>query len=280
MNIESVKIVADSSANLMALSEIAFSPAPLKIITSEKEYTDNASIDVAAMVDELAHYKGRSSSSCPNCEDWLNAFGESQYIFCATITSGLSGSYNSAMMAKQAYESEHPDRRVYVLDSLSAGPEITLAVEKMQGLILQGLEFDDIANEIENYKARTGLLFSLESMKNFANNGRVSPIVAKAAGLLGIRIVGKASDEGTLQPLHKCRGEERALKTIIDELQAHGLKNGRVIIAHTFNLTAAERLKSMIAEQLGTTDIKITENLGLCSFYAEKGGLLVGFEKQ
>lgn len=280
MNIESVKIVADSSANLMSLSKIAFSPAPLKIITAEKEYTDNALLNVAVMVDELAHYKGRSSSSCPNCEDWLTAFGEAQYIFCVTITSGLSGSYNSAMMAKQAYESEYPDRRVYVLDSLSAGPELTLAVEKMQELVLRGLEFDEITEIIEDYKKNTGLLFSLESMKNFANNGRVNPLVAKAAGLLGIRVVGKASDEGTLQPLHKCRGEERALKTVVDELKSHGLKNGKVIIAHTFNLAACERLKTMITEQLGTPDIKINENLGLCSFYAEKGGLLVGFEKQ
>ncbi len=280
MNITSVKIVADSSANLMTMDGVAFSPAPLKIITTEKEYTDDASLDVSAMVDELARYKGRSSSSCPNCEDWLNAFGDAQYVFCATITSGLSGSYNSAMMAKQTYESEHPDRKVFVLDSLSAGPEITLSVEKMRELTMQGLEFDEIAKEMQNYIKTTGLLFSLESMKNFANNGRVSPFVAKAAGLLGIRVVGKASDEGTLQPLHKCRGEERALKTIIDELEAHGLKSGRVIIAHSFNLSAAEKLKSMITEHFGTTDIKITENLGLCSFYAEKGGLLVGFEKQ
>lgn len=280
MNVTTVKIVADSSANLMTLSDIAFSSAPLKIITAEKEYTDDIGLDVCAMVEELACYKGRSSSSCPNCEDWLNAFGDAQYIFCTAITSGLSGSYNSAMMAKQAYESEHPDRRVYVLDSLSAGPEITLAVEKIKELILQGLEFDEITEKIEHYKKNTGLLFSLESLKNFANNGRVSPIVAKAAGLLGIRIVGKASDEGTLQPLHKCRGEERALKTILDELTEHGFKNGRVIIAHTYNKNAAEKLKSMITEKFGTTDIKITENLGLCSFYAEKGGILIGFEKQ
>ncbi len=280
MNINSVKIVADSSANLMMLNGVDFSSAPMKVITAQKEYIDDALLDISAMVDELAGYKGRSSSSCPNCEDWLNAFGDAQYVFCATITSGLSGSYNAAMTAKQTYESEHPDRRVFVLDSLSAGPEITLAVEKMRELILEGLEFDEIAGKLQNYIKTTGLLFSLESMRNFANNGRVSPIVAKAAGLLGIRVVGKASDEGTLQPLHKCRGEERALRCIIDELKTHGLKSGRVIIAHSFNSTAAEKLKTMITEHFNATDIKIAENLGLCSFYAEKGGILVGFEKQ
>ena len=119
-------IVADSSADLATsaktFNNAIFSSVPLKIITSEKEYVDDAELNVEQMVSELEHYKGRSSSSCPNPSDWLEAFGEAERIFCITITSGLSGSCNSATMAKDEYESAHPDRKVFVIDSLSTGP--------------------------------------------------------------------------------------------------------------------------------------------------------------
>ena len=129
------------------------------------------------------------------------------------------------------------------------------------------------------YQKKTGLLFMLESLNNFASNGRVSPAVAKIAGVLGIRIVGKASDAGTLEPTDKCRGEAKSLNAILKHLKDSGLKTGNVQLAHCQNESAANALKSMIETDLPGVAVKIGINLGLCSFYAEKGGLLVGFEK-
>ena len=119
----------------------------------------------------------------------------------------------------------------------------------------------------------------LESMKNLANNGRVHAVVAKAVGLLGIRIVGQASAVGDLQPLDKCRGQEKAITAIAKRMKDMGLRCGKVRIAHCFNEHAAERLKEMILAEAGAADVEIYACQGLCSFYAEKGGLLVGFEK-
>ena len=119
----------------------------------------------------------------------------------------------------------------------------------------------------------------LESLNNFAANGRVSPAVAKIAGVLGIRIVGKASDVGTLEPTDKCRGEAKSLNAIMKHLKESGLKTGKVILAHCLNESAANTLKNMIETDLPGVVVKIGRNLGLCSYYAEKGGLLVGFEK-
>ncbi|WP_054639693.1 DegV family protein [Lactococcus fujiensis] len=116
-------------------------------------------------------------------------------------------------------------------------------------------------------------------MKNLANNGRVNPLVAKAVGLLGIRIVGKASEKGDLDPLDKCRGEKRALSCIFDNMNKLGFKGGKVKIGHVGNETAAHSLKQIILSKFENTDIEIYPTRGLCSFYAEKGGLLVGFEK-
>jgi fatty acid-binding protein DegV len=110
------------------------------------------------------------------------------------------------------YEAENPGKQVCVIDSLSAGPELVLIIEKLEALIAQGMPFEDICREIGAYQQQTGLTFMLESLKNFAANGRVSPAVAKIAGVLGIRIVGKASDKGTLAPTDKCRGEDRSLQ--------------------------------------------------------------------
>jgi DegV family protein with EDD domain len=231
------------------------------------------------MVDYLLHYKGKSSTSCPNPEDWLSVFGDAQNIFCICITATLSGSYNAALTAKQLYLEEHPDRNVYVINTLSAGPELKLIAEKIDELIGEGLEFAEICEKIEEYSKSTALLFMLESMKNLANNGRVSPLVAKAAGLLGIRVVGKASNKGDLEPLSKCRGEEKAIKFITETLKEMGCKKGKIRIAHCFNEGAANALKQRVLSILPNAQIEVYSCAGLCSFYAEKGGMLIGFER-
>ena len=274
-----IKIVADSSANLMQLASLPFDAAPLKIITAEREFVDNSRLDLEEMLDYFASYKGRSQTSCPNPDDWLTAFGDADDIFCVTITSGLSGSYNAACIAKEMYEADHPGSRVYVIDSLSAGPELTLIVEKLEQLIRENKSYEEICTAMPEYTQKTGLLFMLESLNNFAANGRVSPAVAKIAGVLGIRIVGKASDQGTLEPTDKCRGEAKSLSTILQHLKEHGLRSGKVILAHCCNEPAAEKLKKMIEAELPQVTVSICKNLGLCSYYAERGGLLVGYEK-
>lgn len=274
-----IKIVADSSANVMELKDVTFASTPMKIITSDKEFEDTAELDVDEMLSYFNTYKGKSKTSCPNASDWLEAFGDADEIFCVTITSGLSGSYNAACAAKQMYEDEHEGRRVFVIDSLSAGPELMLIIEKLEQLILQGMSYENICAEIQAYCQKTGLLFMLESLKNFAANGRVSPAVAKIAGILGIRIVGKASDNGVLEPLNKCRGEAKGLNAIMSHLKEAGLEGGKVRIAHCQNEAAANELKRMIIESMPKADVEIYLCRGLCSYYAELGGMLVGFEK-
>ena len=275
----SMKIVADSSANVMALETVPFASAPLKIITSQREFVDDGALDLDDMLQFLQTYKGRSQTSCPNPEDWLTAFGDAEDVFCVTITSGLSGSYNAACAAKGIYEAEHPDRRVFVIDSLSAGPELTLIVEKLEQLIREGKSYEEICAYMPEYQKQTGLLFMLESLHNFAANGRISPAIAKIVGVLGIRIVGKASDAGTLEPKDKCRGEAKSLSAILKHLKESGLQHGKVCLAHCRNEAAAHKLKEMIAAELPHATVTIGENRGLCSFYAETGGLLVGYEK-
>ncbi len=279
MKLNEVKIVTDSSSDLLSLEGIPFGSAPLKIITAEKEYVDDKNLNVEEMVSDLSAYKGKSSTSCPNTGDWLEAFGDTKYIFCVTITATLSGSYNSAVLAKNYYEELYPDRKVFVLNSLTTGPEMALIIDKIKALAEAGMEFDEVCRGVTEYSKATGLLFMLESMKNLANNGRVSPLVAKVAGVLGIRVVGRASDRGDLQQLAKARGQEKALNTIVEQLKALGFCGGRVKIAHCENKSAAQKLTALIDAAFPGALTEVYPCRGLCSFYAEKGGLLIGFEK-
>ena len=272
------KLVSDSSSNVRQLSGVEYANVPMKIITSTAEYVDDASLDVQDMVEQVRQTKGKSGTSCPNIHEWLQAFGEAQNVFAVTITSNLSGSCTAARQAGQEYESEHPGRRVCVLDSLSTGPEMGLILEKLKEWILQELSFDMIREKIQAYMEKTHLLFSLQSLTNLARNGRVNPAVAKLAGVLGIRIVGMASEEGTLQTLHKCRGEKKTLDTLFTEMKRLGFSGGKARISHCLNLESANSLKERILDAFPRSDVRIEPCTALCSFYAEQGGLLVGFE--
>jgi len=273
-----IRIVADSSADLFTVADKSIVSVPLKIVTDEKEYVDDENLDVKAMTDDLASYSGRSGSACPGTGDWLDAFGDADWVFGVAITSNLSGSYNAARIAKEDYETDHPGRRAYIIDSLSAGPELGLIVEKLQEFITQGMNFDAICEAIEKYRERTHLIFSLKSLRNLANNGRVSPAIAKVAGILGIQVVGKASDQGDLEQTDKVRGDRKVLAILAKNMKKLGYTGGKVRIDHCFNEEAANGLKEFLKEEFTNADVIVRRARGLCSFYAEQGGMLIGFE--
>jgi fatty acid-binding protein DegV len=122
------------------------------------------------------------------------------------------------------------------------------------------------------------LLFSLESLDNLARNGRVSPIAAKFARTLGIRVLGQASEKGELELLAKCRGEKSTLVRIAEQMHTMGYNGGKVYVAHNNNESAAKQLAALIKLRHWNADIRIGPTRGLCSYYAEKGGLMIGFE--
>ena len=272
------KIVVDSSANIYQLSGVDLVSVPLKILTAEQEYVDTPQLDAVEMAREMRSYKGKSSTSCPNIGDWMAAFEGADEVFAITITGTLSGSCNAARMAKAEYEEAHPGSKVYVLDSLSTGPEMQLLAERIAALIQAGYAFEQICEQTEEYFRHTHLLFSLESLNNLARNGRVKPAVAAVARMLGIRVIGQASAEGELEVLCKTRGEHGALERIILEMKGHGFVGGPVRLVHCDNKTAAHRLKKMIEAVFPAAKVEVAPCGGLCSYYAEQGGLLVGYE--
>lgn len=180
----------------------------------------------------------------------MNAYDGGDIIYAATLTSALSGTYNAAMAAAAQYQAAHPEVKIHVFDTLSTGPELRLLMEKLIELDQKDLSFDAVCQEAKNYLKHTRLFFSLQSMHNLAQNGRISKTVAAAIGLLGLRIVGTASEKGELEPLAKCRGDKKAVTEFIRQLK----------------------------ELWPQADILIYPARGLCSYYAERGGILLGAE--
>lgn len=272
------KIVVDSSASLYTLQGVDFECVPLKIITDDAEYLDNGTMDALGMAQTLRTYKGKTSTSCPNVSDWLAAYEGADEVYAITITGTLSGSYNAAQLAAEEYQQENPGKRVFVLDSLSTGPEQRLLAEHLRDLLAEGKEFDEVCEEMLRYHKHTHLLFSLESLANLARNGRVKPAVAAVARMLGIRVIGQASESGELEVLCKTRGEHGALERIVLEMKGRGFVSGRVHIAHCGNPDAADRLKKMLHAVFPGAQVDVSPCGGLCSYYAELGGLMVGYE--
>lgn len=271
------KIISDSSSNVLELCGAPFASAPLKIVAGDREFVDNPALDLAGMVDFLKKYKGKSGSSCPNVGEWLDAFGDAENVFCVTISKNLSGSYNAALQACEEYMSEHPGRKAYVFDSLSAGPELAMIIDKIRELAESGASFEAIRDGVLDYHNHLHTLFCLQSMNNLARNGRVNPAVAKIATALGIRVVGDAVG-GQLNPTLKPRGEKKALQTIMEQMELRGLYDGgEVRISHCFNEAAALELKGMLLKKYPNLRFIIEHTTALCSYYAEVGGLIIGY---
>lgn len=273
------KIVADSSCDLKSFPDAPFVTVPLSLSTDERSYVDQEDLNVKEVLDYLYSHHGRSYTACPSTQGWLDAFEGADEIYVVTITSGLSGTFASANAAKEQYLSEHPEVKICVVDSLSTGPGLVLLIEKIAEYKAQGKTFEEIEKDIVNYQKSLKLYFALQSLHNLAVNGRVNKLVASAIGIMNIRILGTASSEGTIDPVAKCRGDKRVLEKMIEEIRSCGYHGGKIRICHVENLEFANVIAEKIREIFGNVDLRIIPARGLCSFYAERGGIILGCER-
>ena len=272
------KIVVDSSCNIFQLPDVAFASVPLRILSSDREYVDNAHLDVGEMVATLKAEKSAATTSCPNMLEWMDAFGDADQVFAVALTSQLSGSYNAALQSAGEFKRENPDRRIMVLDSLSAGPELMMIADKIRQCEADGDDFDTTVAKVLDYHNHTHTIFCLESMNNLAHNGRVPLTVAKLAGMLGIRIIGEAQG-GQIVPIHKPRGAKKALHAMVQTVKERGFRDGGLIrIAHCFAEDTVQEFMALIREQFAHARFIVEPTSALCSYYAEVGGYIVGFE--
>ena len=272
------RIVSDSSSNILERnSDVEYCTTPLKILIDGKEYPGVPGLDMVDLVARI-ELSEKNSTSCPSISEWIDAFEGADEIFGVTISSNLSGSYNSAMNAAEMYLEDHPDVKIHIFDSLATGGTMELLIEKIEECIRAEMSFEDIIKAVDEYHEKDKILFSLESVKNLAKNGRMLKALADLANALGIRFIGKASERGTIQQAHIARGQKKALITVYNEMLKMGYQGGKVRINHCLNVDAAGKLKDMILQQFPSADVKVCLTTALCSYYAERGGMIIGFE--
>ncbi|MDO5540763.1 MAG: DegV family protein [Eubacteriales bacterium] len=274
-------IVVDSGCDLRLLEgddeNLIYRQAPLSLRLDESEWVDDNGLDTKIFMREMAKCT-RSGSAAPGPEDWCRFYMEAEEIFAITITGTLSGSYNSAAAARQMVMDKYPNKKIFLLDSKSTGPEMTLLVYKIRECVRKGMTFEEITEEITMYHRKTRLLFVLESLDNLVKNGRVSKIRGIMAGVLGIRILGRASEEGTLEILKKCRGKQGAYDKLVQQMAEDGYQGTKVVISHCFQEEMAQYLCDLLRKRFPACQTEIMPTSGLCSYYAEQGGILVGYD--
>ncbi|MGV3029895.1 DegV family protein [Streptococcus suis] len=277
------KIVADSGCDYRQLAQLApdteFVSVPLSIQIGDQTFVDDASLDIDQMVSVMQSTSEAATSACPSTQAYEEAFAGAENVIVVTITGGLSGSFNAARVARDMYLEEHPHVNIHLIDSLSAGGEMDLLVTEINRLIASGLEFEEVVSSITTYQENSKLLFVLAKVDNLVKNGRLSKLVGAVVGLLNIRMVGEASSEGKLELLQKARGHKKSVTAAFDEMKKAGYKGGRIIMAHRNNDKFFQQFSDLVKETYPEANIEEVATSGLCSFYAEEGGLLMGYEK-
>ncbi|NQO46123.1 DegV family protein [Streptococcus suis] len=277
------KIVADSGCDYRYLSQLApdteFVSVPLSIQVGSQTFVDDQNLNIDKMMEVMYASSEAASSACPSPQAYQAAFEGADQIFVVSLTGTLSGSFNSARVARDMYLEEHPDAKIHLIDSLSAGGEMDLLVTEINRLIASGLEFEEVVSAITTYLENSKLLFVLAKVDNLVKNGRLSKLVGAVVGLLNIRMVGEASSEGKLELLQKARGHKKSVTAAWEEMKKAGYKGGRIIMAHRNNDKFFQQFSDLVKETYPEASIEEVATSGLCSFYAEEGGLLMGYER-
>ncbi len=274
------KIIVDSSSNLLptylsGYSDIGFAVAPLTIRFNGKEYIDDASLDVGKMLKELSSFPGKATTACPSPGDYLKEMKDAEYYILITISSKLSGSYQSACLAKEAYA--FPDN-VLVIDSKLVCGTMEQLVLKAVEEIQKGTDFETLKSCLFGYRDTLNLLFVLNRFDNLIKNGRMNRVTALIAQLIGIKPL-CYGDGGEIKIKEKVRTIQGVFKRLVVNIGKMGsdFEQRMCIISHTEAPDLALTLKNAIQERYPFKEIKVVENRGLAAFYSLEGGIICCF---
>ena len=275
------RIVTDSSCDVLPplpwSQEVSYGQVPFVFKIGNREMTDDESLDIPTMLTEMEHCPDASRSACPAPGLWEEQFEQADRIIAVTISANLSGSYESAVAAREMTLEKHPGKKILILNSLSTGPVVNMAVEKALNMIKNGLSFEKISVAMTEFIHERRTVFALSSFNNLVKNGRVSRLAGLIAGKLGIWGIGIGDSEGRIEMAAKVRGNRRIIQTITDIMKQNHFSGGQVVISHCLNPDFAAQLKEGITNIWHNARVMLTETNGLCSFYAERNGLIVGY---
>ena len=274
------KIICDSSANLLPgmFPEddiVSFANVPLSIFVGSKAYCDDGTADVPEMMDRIIHTNDKTTTSCPSPNEFLKEMTGADYYIVITISSKLSGSYNSAYLAKTSHEKPE---NVFVLDSLLTAGAMELMAEEAYRLAHQDIPFDQLCDKLVSYRKNVNLLFVLDKFDNLIKMGRVSKVVGFIAKKFKIKPL-CCGENGEIKIKEKVRTIQGVLKRLIVNigLVCPDQKGRKCIISHTDAEKSVDYLKGEIEKNYHFDSVIVRKNNALCSFYAMQGGLIVAF---
>lgn len=276
-------LVSDSSCNLRGFTPTApdtvYQFAPLKIRVGDLEYIDDESLDVHELNQAVAAESSATSSSCPSVGEWARLFRLADNTICLPISDGLSGSYSAASTARDMVLEEDPHRNIHLINSRAAGGKMDLLIAQFDRYLTNnpGVSFEDACAEFDKLEEKSQILFMLSNYENLSKAGRMPKMAGLIANKLNIRILGTASPEGTIKIVGPTRGEKKMYAKIVNTMEADGFTGGDVAIDHVENEAGAHALEAKIFEKWPGSSVTIMPCGGLCSYYAEMNGLIIGY---
>ena len=276
----SYRVVIDSCGELTEGMKKSgnFVTASLTLQVDEYMIVDDESFDQADFLAKVAASPECPKSSCPSPEAYRKAFDcGADHAFAVTLSSELSGSYNSAMLGKNLYQEEHPEAKVYVFNSRSASVGETLIGLKIQECEEAGMAFEEIVETVEAYIAEQNTWFVLENLETLRKNGRLSTVKALVASALKIKPVMGSTDEGTIIQLNQARGMNRAIVRMVENIAERVERSEEKILAisHCNCRDRAVMVKDALLQKLNFKDVVILDTAGVSSMYANDGGVIV-----
>lgn len=272
-----IKIVVDSCCelNLDMMEGVDVSFVPFKLSIGSDDFLDDENLNIEDFRIKMEESKEPVKTACPSPMDFFDKF-EGDIVYVVTITSELSGTYQSAMIAKEMYLKEYPGAKVHVFDSRSAVAGETAVFLNLVKCIKEGKSFEETVADTEEIIERSVTIINLASLSNLAKNGRIPKIAGKLSKVLNIRMIGKAKD-GKIVPVSIERGLKRSVKSLVNkalDICDKSLKTV-IVISQANALEAAKEVKEMITKDFPDRIIEITGMKGLSSTYAEEGGLVL-----
>ncbi|MEG0034624.1 MAG: DegV family protein [Bacilli bacterium] len=272
------KIVVDSSSNLLNSyikdKEVGFEVVPLIININGKEFVDDDNIDTEAMLAEFHSTKEKATTSCPSPGRFMQAYEEADNIICVTITSHLSGTFNSAVLAGK----DLAGKNVHVIDSMSVAGTMQLIVDKAYELIKEGYEYAQLVEALNKYRDSLNLLYVLDSFENLVRNGRMNKAVALIAKTLRIKPLCIA-ENGQIKIQQKIRTYDAAIKrmNMVMKDLCDISKLTRAILTYVDDKIKAVEIKELIEKTYPNIKVLVSKAKGLTSFYALENGIMLGF---
>ena len=276
-------IVCDSSCDLnpavLIPGKLTLQVIPLTITVEETHYIDDEHLDPAQMLHHMAASAGPTSTACPSPAAFAEAFRQADCSLCFTISGNLSGTYASAVTAREMVLEESPEKKIFVLDARSTAGSLILLTRQARALLEAGEErFERICKALQDYRDGMRTVFTLENFDNLVKNGRMRPLLGSLLHTLGIHVIAEGTREGTIRVVDKARGEARTIKALLHQMQLQKeCRDADVVISHCQNLDGAAKLRQAIQQRLPVRSVSTMSGRGLNSFYAMDKGLILVF---